>query len=114
MTTFDDALPLRPDETAPVTEWLAELRTRVEGWARGVKQVSSGEWIRLQRAVATAVSKERVQQVLSDFLTRTGTRDATSIETEVMALRLRILEYRRQDSIDEYDRFVTPPPQLEI
>ena len=113
MNAFSDAFPLQASDTQPVTEWLDELRQRVEGWAQDARAVSSEEWTRLQRSVAGSVSKERVEQVLVDFLQRVGLRQG-SVDCDLLDLRERVIAYRRGLTIENYPEYLSAPPQIEL
>ena len=119
---MDPAFSLHSGELAPLTEWLDEVRRHVDrlsrqGWD-GIKRVSADEWERLHGAVSGAVSAERVQGVLSEFLARVGLRGGTTAEElarrEVAELRARIVCFRAGLTIEDYGEYLAPPPRIDL
>ena len=109
-------MPIHPSDLTPVTHWLADLRGRVAKWSTGVRAVSSDEWNRLQGAVRGALSTQRIEQVLRDFLTRVGDPDRTAPLAEGLSLELksRILSYREGQTIDSYVEHIMEPPKIKL
>ena len=116
MATIEGAFPLRPSDRVPVGEWLDDLRSRLDVWTQGVRSISGEEWQRLHGAVARAVSPDRVQGVLRDFLVRFGLRtDSKDLaDEELLALRIRIITFRRGQTIEDYPEHVFPPPLIDL
>ncbi len=109
------SIPIRPADLTPVTHWLGELRARVVEWSRGVKDISQDEWNRLQNSVKGAVSTQRVEQVLKDFLTRIGVPAHTEMtDSLTLDLKVRVLSYRQGVTIESYPDFLSEPPQIKL
>ena len=110
------SIPLRPSDLSPVSDWLAEVRGRLEEWGRGMRHVSTEEWRRFQTSVKSAISTQRVEGVLNDFLTRIGVRSEREAIVEGLTeqLRSRVLHFRQGKTIEDYQNFLSVPPRIEV
>ncbi|MGE3163321.1 MAG: hypothetical protein AB7O52_00265 [Planctomycetota bacterium] len=114
---MNESIPIRPTDLAPVQDWLGDLRLRIEGWSKQLKLHSSAEWAHLQTTLTKTLSTQRVEQVLRDFLARVGVGPRETdhaIDEALNDLRRRIVAYRRLDSIESYERFLSPPPNMKF
>ena len=108
-------LPLRPTDYAPIHNWLEELRNRVEGWSQAVKGCSAVDWQRLKKAVSGAISTNRVEQVVSEFLGKIGVRGRkVELEDLYSDLTRRVVAHRREVSIENYPQFLSSPPRIHL
>lgn len=114
---MSESISIRPTDLTPIRDWLSDLRVRVDGWSQQIKVHSAAEWTQLHATLAKALSTHRVEQVLRDFLSRVGIRSRetdAALEAALCDLRHRIIAYRRLDTIESYERFLAPPPNLKF
>lgn len=115
--TTNNPIAIEPRDFAPLQDWFHDLRARFEGWSRSVKETSVQEWAGLQRTVSKALSTQRVEQVLRDFLTRVGVRSAElddTVEQVMIDLRHRIITFRKGETIEHYQEYLVTPPQIQL
>ena len=114
--SLEGSIPLRPSDLAPVNDWLTELRGRVTRWSDEVRSVSSEEWQRLNATVKSAVSTQRVEQVLKDFLTRIGVKSHSEEILRGLSAELRsqVVAYRHGQTIEHYANFLSKPPRVDL
>ncbi len=118
MSFTPGSISIRPNDMAPVIQWLEEVRGRLDSWSRGVRSSSADEWNRFHAAVTSAISIRRVEKVLREFLARIGLSAKVSTEDVAHAwihdLRMRVIYYREGETIETYPNHLVAPPMIKL
>lgn len=111
------SITLRPADLAPLQDWFHDLRARVDGWSKQWKASSTHEWNALHQTLSGALSTQRMETALRDFLARMGisrTAADDAVDEAMRDFRRRVVKFRSGQTIESYERYLVRPPTIEL